>query len=284
MPTTRVQLALNVDDLQAATDFYTKLFGVAPHKQRAGYANFAIEDPPLKLVLFEAPDATRRSTTLASRQTASRRVAAADERFQDAGSHHPFDHRGPLLSRRPRQGLRRRALTSRTAGGSTTPSPTTSPRPTAPPRRRSAALDRRPLMTPAAAADGTVVGCLGILRDAVRVRRETIMHQPFAAFAPRAELPHPEHRLTFDMLVVTRRVDARADHVTDTLADPSLAAMALPDGSVLVIDGRRAVPTTWSVRHGGPAPASDARVSASCGTHASTSRSRRGQQARARSD
>jgi len=51
----RVQLALNVDDLDAAVDFYTKLFGTAPAKRRDGYANFAIPDPPLKLVLFEQP-------------------------------------------------------------------------------------------------------------------------------------------------------------------------------------------------------------------------------------
>ena len=49
----RVQLALNVDDLEAAVDFYSKLFGSAPAKRRDGYANFAIADPPLKLVLFE---------------------------------------------------------------------------------------------------------------------------------------------------------------------------------------------------------------------------------------
>ena len=49
----RVQLALNVSDVDAAVDFYTKLFGAAPHKQRPGYANFALENPPLKLVLIE---------------------------------------------------------------------------------------------------------------------------------------------------------------------------------------------------------------------------------------
>src|SRR3954468_9864131 len=49
----RIQLALNVDDIDEATAFYTKLFGVAPAKTRPGYANFAIADPPLKLVLLE---------------------------------------------------------------------------------------------------------------------------------------------------------------------------------------------------------------------------------------
>jgi catechol 2,3-dioxygenase-like lactoylglutathione lyase family enzyme len=48
----RVQLAINVADLDASIDFYTKLFQVPPAKVRDGYANFAIADPPLKLVLF----------------------------------------------------------------------------------------------------------------------------------------------------------------------------------------------------------------------------------------
>ncbi|WP_261574603.1 ArsI/CadI family heavy metal resistance metalloenzyme [Frankia gtarii] len=52
----RVQLALNVSDVDAAVEFYSKLFGVAPAKRRAGYANFAVDVPPLKLVLIENPD------------------------------------------------------------------------------------------------------------------------------------------------------------------------------------------------------------------------------------
>ncbi|WP_156757128.1 ArsI/CadI family heavy metal resistance metalloenzyme [Actinokineospora pegani] len=48
----RVQLALRVGDLRASIDFYTKLFGVEPAKLRDGYANFAITEPPLKLVLL----------------------------------------------------------------------------------------------------------------------------------------------------------------------------------------------------------------------------------------
>ncbi|MGY1820523.1 ArsI/CadI family heavy metal resistance metalloenzyme [Geodermatophilus sp. SYSU D00079] len=51
----RIQLALNVDDVEVATAFYSKLFGVEPAKTRPGYANFAIADPPLKLVLLENP-------------------------------------------------------------------------------------------------------------------------------------------------------------------------------------------------------------------------------------
>ncbi|QZA09561.1 VOC family protein [Mycolicibacter heraklionensis] len=51
----RVQLALNVDDLDAAIAFYSRLFGTEPAKVKPGYANFAIADPPLKLVLLESP-------------------------------------------------------------------------------------------------------------------------------------------------------------------------------------------------------------------------------------
>ena len=53
----RVQLALNVSDLDAAVAFYTQLFGSPPAKVHPGYANFAIADPPLKLVLIEHADA-----------------------------------------------------------------------------------------------------------------------------------------------------------------------------------------------------------------------------------
>jgi catechol 2,3-dioxygenase-like lactoylglutathione lyase family enzyme len=49
----RVQLAINVDDLGESIDFYSKLFGTEPAKVKPGYANFAIADPPLKLVLLE---------------------------------------------------------------------------------------------------------------------------------------------------------------------------------------------------------------------------------------
>lgn len=51
----RVQLALNVDDLDASISFYSNLFGVEPAKRKPGYANFAIDSPPLKLVLLENP-------------------------------------------------------------------------------------------------------------------------------------------------------------------------------------------------------------------------------------
>lgn len=54
----RLQLALNVTDLDEAVDFYTRLFATEPQKTKPGYANFAIADPPLKLVLFETDEPT----------------------------------------------------------------------------------------------------------------------------------------------------------------------------------------------------------------------------------
>ncbi|AVH21169.1 ArsI/CadI family heavy metal resistance metalloenzyme [Nocardia cyriacigeorgica] len=51
----RIQLALNVDDLEASVKFYSTLFGTDPAKRKPGYANFAIPEPPLKLVLIENP-------------------------------------------------------------------------------------------------------------------------------------------------------------------------------------------------------------------------------------
>ncbi|MEI5671945.1 MULTISPECIES: ArsI/CadI family heavy metal resistance metalloenzyme [unclassified Nocardioides] len=53
----RIQLALNVDDLEASVDFYRRLLGVEPAKRKPGYANFAVAEPPLKLVLLENPGA-----------------------------------------------------------------------------------------------------------------------------------------------------------------------------------------------------------------------------------
>jgi catechol 2,3-dioxygenase-like lactoylglutathione lyase family enzyme len=57
VPMSRVQLALNVSNIDEAVEFYRRLFGAEPAKRRPGYANFAIADPPLKLVLFENADA-----------------------------------------------------------------------------------------------------------------------------------------------------------------------------------------------------------------------------------
>ncbi len=88
MDTSRIQLALNVSDIEAATHFYTEMFGVGPAKQRAGYANFEIADPPLKLVLFEHPEATSPLNHLGVEVRSSADVATAAERFAAAGLNH----------------------------------------------------------------------------------------------------------------------------------------------------------------------------------------------------
>ena len=85
MKSSRVQLALNVSDIEAATRFYRDLFGVAPAKQRPGYANFEIADPPLKLVLFENPGAASPLNHLGVEMPSSAEVAAAAQRFRNLG-------------------------------------------------------------------------------------------------------------------------------------------------------------------------------------------------------
>jgi catechol 2,3-dioxygenase-like lactoylglutathione lyase family enzyme len=81
----RVQLALNVDDLEKAVAYYTKLFGATPHKRRPGYANFALDAPPLKLVLLENPGAGERLNHLGVETSDPADVDAAVERLRAAG-------------------------------------------------------------------------------------------------------------------------------------------------------------------------------------------------------
>jgi catechol 2,3-dioxygenase-like lactoylglutathione lyase family enzyme len=85
MSSTRIQLALNVEDLAEATAFYTRLFGVEPHKIRDGYANFAVADPPLKLVLIENAGATQQLNHLGVEAPTTDDVATALARFRAAG-------------------------------------------------------------------------------------------------------------------------------------------------------------------------------------------------------
>jgi catechol 2,3-dioxygenase-like lactoylglutathione lyase family enzyme len=80
----RVQLALNVDDLDAAVTFYSKLFGVAPAKRKPGYANFAVAEPPLKLVLIEG-EAGGTLNHLGVEVETSEAVTAAESRLATAG-------------------------------------------------------------------------------------------------------------------------------------------------------------------------------------------------------
>ena len=132
----RVQLALNVSDLDEAVDFYSKLFGTEPAKRRPGYANFAIADPPLKLVLMEAADARGHGSAGALNHLGVE-VETTDE---VAAASRPAD--APRGSR-PRSRTRRPAASpSRTRCGSAIPtvrrgrstpcSPTPRPRPGSP--------------------------------------------------------------------------------------------------------------------------------------------------------
>ena len=81
----RVQLALNVSDIDEAVDFYSKLFGAEPAKRRPGYANFAIAEPPLKLVLIENAGADGRLNHLGVEVESTEEVVAAQRRFSQEG-------------------------------------------------------------------------------------------------------------------------------------------------------------------------------------------------------
>jgi catechol 2,3-dioxygenase-like lactoylglutathione lyase family enzyme len=81
----RIQLALNVSNLEEAVRFYEKMFGVPVNKRKPGYANFAIDEPPLKLVLFETPGAPERLNHLGVEVFENGHVTAATERLKAAG-------------------------------------------------------------------------------------------------------------------------------------------------------------------------------------------------------
>ncbi|WP_113701958.1 ArsI/CadI family heavy metal resistance metalloenzyme [Nonomuraea lactucae] len=82
----RVQLALRVADLEGSITFYSKLFGTEPAKRRPGYANFAIADPPLKLVLIEGSEGeATRMDHLGVEVEETAQVNAAAQRLKDAG-------------------------------------------------------------------------------------------------------------------------------------------------------------------------------------------------------
>jgi catechol 2,3-dioxygenase-like lactoylglutathione lyase family enzyme len=81
----RVQLALNVNDIDEAVSFYTKLFGTEPAKRRPGYANFAITQPPLKLVLLENPGQGGTLNHLGVEVDSTDAVDAEQARLAEAG-------------------------------------------------------------------------------------------------------------------------------------------------------------------------------------------------------
>jgi catechol 2,3-dioxygenase-like lactoylglutathione lyase family enzyme len=80
----RLQLALNVSDLDKAVDFYSRMFGVEPAKTKPGYANFAIADPPLKLVLFEGQGEPGSINHLGVETETADEVVAAEARLTEA--------------------------------------------------------------------------------------------------------------------------------------------------------------------------------------------------------
>lgn len=85
----RLQLALNVTDLEQAIDFYSRMFDTQPAKRKPGYANFAIADPPLKLVLFEQSgsdhDGFAHLNHLGVETTTSGEVVSAEARLTGSG-------------------------------------------------------------------------------------------------------------------------------------------------------------------------------------------------------
>ena len=81
----RVQLALNVSNLESAIEFYSKLFGVGPAKVREGYANFAIAEPPLKLVLIEGDGAPGTMNHLGVEVESTDDVTRATQRLASEG-------------------------------------------------------------------------------------------------------------------------------------------------------------------------------------------------------
>lgn len=81
----RVQLALNVSSIDEAVDHYRRLFGVEPAKRRPGYANFAIADPPLKLVLIEGMGEPGSLNHLGVEVPSSGEVATEAARLRNAG-------------------------------------------------------------------------------------------------------------------------------------------------------------------------------------------------------
>ena len=81
----RLQLALNVKDIDAAVDFYSKLFNATPVKVRTGYANFAIAEPPLKLVLIENAMAQGQLNHLGIEVESSEQVSEASDRLKQTG-------------------------------------------------------------------------------------------------------------------------------------------------------------------------------------------------------
>jgi catechol 2,3-dioxygenase-like lactoylglutathione lyase family enzyme len=81
----RLQLAIDVSDIDEAVEFYSKLFDTEPAKRKPGYANFAIAEPPLKLVLFENPNGGGTLNHLGVEVETAEQVTAAEARLRGDG-------------------------------------------------------------------------------------------------------------------------------------------------------------------------------------------------------
>ena len=101
----RMQLALNVDDLDQAITFYSKLFNTAPAKVKEGYANFAVAEPPLKLVLLENPGKGGTINHLGVEVESSDDRARRDRSPHQRRLVHRRRDRHDVLLRHPGQGL-----------------------------------------------------------------------------------------------------------------------------------------------------------------------------------
>lgn len=95
----RVQVALNVGDLQGAIAFYSNLFGVAPHKVRDDYANFVVSDPPLKLVLIANGGAPGTLNHIGVEVQSTDDVIAAAESAQERVFQRPCKKRRAVVTR-----------------------------------------------------------------------------------------------------------------------------------------------------------------------------------------
>lgn len=84
----RLQLALNVADLDRAVDYYSRMLGVGVNKREPGYANLVVAEPPLKLVLFENAEASERLNHLGFEVFSDAEVEAAADRLGRAELEH----------------------------------------------------------------------------------------------------------------------------------------------------------------------------------------------------
>src|SRR3954447_24385266 len=140
----RIQLALNVDDLDTAVAFYSRLFDTAPAKTKPGYANFAVANPPLKLVLIENPGQGGSLNHLGVEVESTETVDTEQTRLAEHGLA-PSTSAAPPAATPSRTSSGSRVRRAVSAGRSTPSSPTARPSRSRPPTARRAAAARSPL-------------------------------------------------------------------------------------------------------------------------------------------